>query len=308
MSTGRPSRILLVTGMSGAGKSTALRTLEDLGWEVVDNLPLPLFDRLIGTPPPAGAPDAERPLAIGIDTRTRGFAATSVLERRDGTGVELLFLDCSGAELARRFSETRRRHPLALDRAVGDGIAAERALLGPLRDGADHLVDTTETSAHALQQELRQRFGGDAPPGATLSILSFGYARGLPRTADLVFDMRYLRNPHWEPALRPRTGLEADVGAHIAADPAYAASLERIGELLELLLARYASEGKSYVTVAFGCTGGKHRSVHIAERIAGRLRAAGFSPTILHRDLAAAQQGAAAGSQRSSGGPGGLSG
>ena len=285
---GRPSRILIVTGMSGAGKTTALKTLEDLGWEVVDNLPLPLLERLLGTPLAAGAPDAERPLAFGIDSRTRGFDAGRILERlrarREAQEAELLFLDCSGAELERRFSETRRRHPLALDRAAGDGIAREREMLSPLRQWADHLVDTTDATTNALQQQLRQRFA-DGAGGTTLSVMSFGYARGVPRNADLVFDLRYLRNPHWDPALRPRDGRDPEVAAYVAADHAYEPSISRIEELLELLLPRYAAEGKSYVTVAFGCTGGKHRSVHVAERVAARLRRSNFSPTILHRDL-----------------------
>ena len=279
----RPSRILVVTGMSGAGKTTALKTLEDLGWEVVDNLPLPLLERLLGTPLAAGASDAERPLAIGIDSRTRGFDANRILERIRGLkqdqDIELLFLDCSGAELERRYSETRRRHPLALDRAAGDGIAREREMLSPLRQWADHVIDTTDATTNALQQQLRQRFVAGAS-GTMLTVMSFGYARGVPRNADLMFDLRFLRNPHWDPILRPRDGRDPEVAAHIAVDPVYEPAITRIEELLELLLPRYEAEGKSYVTVAFGCTGGKHRSVHVAERVAARLRRSNFSPTI----------------------------
>jgi RNase adapter protein RapZ len=287
----QPERILLVTGMSGAGKTTALKTFEDLGWEVVDNLPLPLLDRLLGTPPAEGASDSERPLALGIDSRTRDFDAGRIIRRarqlRDlnDEQAEILFLDCSGAELARRYSETRRRHPLALDRPASDGIARERELMAPLREAADHLIDTTESNTNALQHELRTRFGGERADAPTLTIMSFGYARGLPRNADLVFDMRFLRNPHWVPELKPLTGLDGPVGDHIAADPAYDESLCRIEELILLLLPRYAEEGKAYVTIAFGCTGGRHRSVHIAERVARRLRDAAFSPTVTHRDL-----------------------
>ena len=284
-----PTRILLLTGMSGAGKSTALKTLEDAGWEVVDNLPLMLLDRLLLTGVPEGARDA-RPLAVGIDSRTRGFDAAAIVARiksmRDaGQDVATLFLDCAGAELERRFSETRRRHPLASDRPAADGIARERELLAPLRQWADHVVDTTNLSANDLRLDLRTRFGvGDAAV-PTLQVMSFGFARGLPRNADLVFDMRFLRNPHWDEALRPQTGLDDAVGGYIAQDPAYAEAVTRIGELLMLLLPRYAAEGKAYVTVAFGCTGGRHRSVHVAERIARQLRDAGFSPTVAHRDL-----------------------
>lgn len=291
-SASRPERILLVTGMSGAGKTTALKTFEDLGWEVVDNLPLSLFDRLLGTPQAEGAPDRERPLALGIDSRTRDFDADRIIARaaklRDvnRSPAEILFLDCAGAELARRFSETRRRHPLALDRPAADGIVQERELLSPLRIAADHVIDTTEHTTNSLQQELRTRFGGARAEAPTLTVMSFGYARGVPRNADLMFDMRFLRNPHWVPELKPLTGIDTAVGEHIATDPAYDDALQRIEELILLLLPRYASEGKAYVTIAFGCTGGRHRSVHVAERIAQRLRDASFSPTVSHRDLA----------------------
>ncbi len=291
----RPSRILLVTGMSGAGKTTALKTFEDLGWEVVDNLPLSLLDRLLGTPAAEGAPEGERPLALGVDSRTRGFDGARIVSRihklrEQGYDVATLFLDCAGAELAQRFSATRRRHPLALDRPAADGIARERELVAPLRSEAEYVIDTTDTTTNALQHELRARFEDAGGGATTLAVMSFGFARGVPRNADLVLDMRFLRNPHWDDRLRPLTGLDASVGAYIAEDPAYAEALERIEGLLLLLLPRYADEGKSYVTVAFGCTGGRHRSVHVAERVAERLREAGFSPTIAHRDLASSSR------------------
>lgn len=283
-----PQRILLVTGLSGAGKSTVLRTLEDLGWETVDNLPLSLLEPLLATPPCAGAEGA-RPLAVGLDCRTRGFDAERLARQigtiADGRPVETLFLDCASAELSRRYSETRRRHPLAPDRPATDGIAEERERTAPLKRSADHLIDTTDSDAPMLQQQIRGRFGaaGDSP---TLTIMSFGYARGVPRNADLVLDMRFLRNPHWEPDLRERTGLDEAVGAHVAGDEAYAEAMARIEDLLLTLLPRYGAQGKSYVSIAFGCTGGRHRSVHVAERVAARLRAAGFSPSLDHRDLA----------------------
>ena len=294
----RPTRILLVTGLSGAGRTTVLKTLEDLGWEAVDNLPISLLDRLLSSPTPQGAPDEDQPLAIGIDSRTRGFDAKSILRRvarlreEQQQPVEILFVDAADAVLAQRFSATRRRHPLAIDRPAEDGIASERELLEPLRDAAEHLIDTSDLTTNALQQDIRQRFGGSQAALPTLVISSFSYARGLPRDADLVLDMRFLRNPHWDDALRRGTGLDADVSAYIAADPAYDPALAGIEQLLLLLLPRYEREGKSYITIAFGCTGGRHRSVHAAETIAKRLRTAGFSPTIAHRDLAKEQSGA----------------
>jgi len=293
--------ILIVTGMSGAGKSTVLKTLEDLGWETIDNLPLAMLDRLLDAPLPSGTIGPARPLAVGIGARTRAFDPARIILRirnlRDAHGhdVGMLFLDCAGSELERRYSETRRRHPLALDRPASDGIARERELLMPLRDWANRLIDTTTLGANQLAQQIRETFD-DSDRGPVLSILSFGFARGLPRDADLVFDMRFLRNPHWDSVLRPGTGLDPAVAAYVAADPAYVAAMAQIEDLLLLLVPRYRAEGKSYVTVAIGCTGGRHRSVHVAERIAARLRAEGFSPTITHRDLGAAPQDSLEGS------------
>lgn len=291
-----PHEILLVTGLSGAGKSTVLRTLEDLGWEVVDNLPLSLLDRLLDAPPPGGADGTMRPLALGIGAGTRDFdpgrivRRIGILREKHGHDIGTLFLDCAGSELERRYSETRRRHPLALDRPASDGIERERELLAPLRDWANRLIDTTNMTANELAQKVRATFSGDGLGEPTLLVTSFGFSRGLPRGADLVFDMRFLRNPHWIEALRPGTGLDADVSAYVAGDPAYDEAMAQIEALLLTLLPRYRAEGKSYVTVAFGCTGGRHRSVHVTERVAARLRGEGFSPTVAHRDLAAAPQ------------------
>ncbi|MFB0873524.1 MULTISPECIES: RNase adapter RapZ [unclassified Sphingobium] len=292
-----PKTILLVSGLSGAGKSTALKTLEDMGWEAVDNLPLVLLDRLLGTPLPEGhAGEDARPLALGIDARTRGFDAGAIVQRikalreRHGHDVETLFLDCSGTELERRFAETRRRHPLALDRPAADGIARERELTEPLRRWAAHVIDTTSFSSNALQQEIRARFSREGLSEPILTILSFGFSRGVPRNADLMFDMRFLRNPHWDDKLRPMTGLDAKVAAYIQDDPAYEAAVGKIEDLLVTLLPRYAEGGKAYITVAFGCTGGRHRSVHVADRVAKHLQGAGFSPTVLHRNIESAPQ------------------
>ncbi len=296
--------ILLVTGLSGAGKSTVLKTLEDLGWETVDNLPLPLLDRLLSTPPAESDDGNDRPIAVGIGVRTRDFDPDRIVRRikklRDDHDYDIgtLFLDCSGGELERRYSETRRRHPLALDRPAADGIARERELLAPLRRWANRLIDTSALTSNDLAQQVRETFAGEGQGQPTLAVMSFGFARGVPRNADLVFDMRFLRNPHWVPELRPGTGQDADVSAYIAKDPAYDAAMRQIEDLLLLLLPRYKAEGKSYVTIAFGCTGGRHRSVHVAERVAGRLREAGFSPTVAHRDLGAAPQDSLEGAPR----------
>lgn len=299
----RAKEILLVTGLSGAGKSTVLKTLEDLGWETVDNLPLRLLDRLLSTPL-SESTESESPLAVGIGARTRDFDPESIVKRikklraEHGYDIGTLFLDCSGAELERRYAETRRRHPLALDRPASDGIARERELLAPLRRWANRLIDTTDLSSNELAQQVRATFGGDGLGEPTLSVMSFGYARGIPRSADLVFDMRFLRNPHWDEKLRPGTGLDPDVAAYVAADPTYDDAMKQIEDLLLLLLPRYRAEGKAYVTIAFGCTGGRHRSVHVTEQVAKRLRDAGFSPTVTHRDLGAAPQDSLEGAPR----------
>jgi len=308
----RPKTILLLSGMSGAGKTTALKTLEDIGWEVVDNLPLVLLDRLLDTPVAAGhAQEYDRPLALGIDARTRGFDAQAIVQRiralRETYGheIETLFLDCAGSELERRYAETRHRHPLAADRPAADGIARERELVEPLRRWASQVIDTTGLSSNALQQNIRDRFSREDLSRPVVTILSFGFSRGVPRNADLMFDMRFLRNPHWEEDLRPGTGLDAPVAAYIAADPAYDEALAKIEDLLVTLLPRYIEAGKAYITIAFGCTGGRHRSVHVASRVAKHLQDAGFSPTVSHRNMETAPQDAL--EKRGPGGPKALS-
>ncbi len=283
-----PPDILLVTGLSGAGKLTVLKALEDLGWEIIDNLPLSLLDRLLAVEA------SGRPLAIGIGTPARGFDPNAIISLVDGLRaagreeISALFLDCATDELARRYDETRRRHPLALDRPAREGIERERTILEPLCRWADRLIDTSRTTSSDLQQRIRREFTRPGLGEPTVSVMSFGFSRGLPPDADLVYDMRFLRNPHWDPVLKPGTGKDKPVADYIAADPAYDEALTRIEELLLLLLPRYRAEGKSYINIGFGCTGGRHRSVHVAERVAARLHAAGFSPTVTHRDLAAA--------------------
>ena len=288
-----PQRILLVTGLLGAGKTTVLKVLEDLGWETIDNFPMRLLDRLLATKPGGAVDQVPAPLAIGFDSRTRGFDPRAIIDqvkrlaRRSDLAVTTLFLDCSGAELERRYNETRRRHPLAQDRPAALGIAAERELLEPLRRWAELVISTTDFAPNQLQQAIRERFAPESSRGTTLTISSFGFARGTPPLADLVFDVRFLDNPHWISALRPLTGQDEAVAAHIRMDPAWDPAFAQIRDLLLLLLPRYAAHGKAYVQVAFGCTGGRHRSVYFAEEIARALRDAGFAPTLLHRNLAA---------------------
>lgn len=282
-------KVLLVTGMSGAGKSTALQVLEDMGWEAIDNFPIGLLDGLLGTDP--RRPQSNAPLAIGFDSRTRGFNAREIialcrdLSARDDLDLATLFIDCADGEIERRYNETRRPHPMASDRPVRDGIASERALLEPLRNWAGSVIDTTDYSTHQLQQVVRERFSDSASREMTITISSFGFARGVPPIADLLFDMRFLDNPHWVPELRALSGLDRGVAEHIEADPAFAECFGGIARLLVTLAPHYARQGRSYLNIAFGCTGGRHRSVYSAQRAAEALREAGFSPTVLHRNF-----------------------
>ena len=277
--------ILLVTGVSGAGKSTALQVLEDLGWETIDNFPIRLLGRLVGA-----KADNSR-LAIGVDSRTRGFVPSKVIEqfknfeKLSDVEVTTVFVDCGGGELERRYNETRRPHPMARGRTAMDGIKAERELLEPLRRWADVVIDTTNYSTNHLQQAVRERFADRADQMMAVTVTSFGFSRGIPPLADLLFDMRFLDNPHWAPGLREQTGLDAPVGEHILADPAFEPVFSRIIDLLLEALPHYASQGRSYLNIAFACTGGRHRSVFSAERAAAVLREAGFSPTVIHRNL-----------------------
>ncbi len=287
--------VLFITGLSGAGKSSALKILEDLGWEVVDNLPMPLISALLsGADTTAG--EGAAPIAIGVDSRTRGFAPdafAALLEklRRDGTAApELLFLDCDDEMLQKRFTATRRRHPLAKDRPVGDGIALERRLIRPLRDRADTLIDTTALTLPDLRRELAGRFARDGAALPTITVMSFSFRRGVPREADLVFDVRFLDNPFYDPALRPLCGEDEPVGAHIERDEAWKQFFPRLCDMIDTLIPYYCREGKQYLTVAVGCTGGRHRSVFTACRLSAWLRDNGFRILLSHRDLSRSEQ------------------
>jgi UPF0042 nucleotide-binding protein len=279
----RLPRLLLVTGMSGAGKSTVLDTLEDMGWDIVDNLPADLLEEFVH----GGGERRTTSVAVAMDARSRGFDAETLPELIRSIGEvqpEILYLDCSGAELIRRYDETRRRHPLAEDRPAEDGIARERRMTAPLRTAADSVLDTTDLSPAELADELKRRYGSDEDQ-PVLTIASFGFARGISRTADLVFDLRFLPNPHWVDELRPLTGADEPVRNYLRREPSWDETMDRIESLLIDWIPRYWAAGKSYVTVAFGCTGGRHRSVAAAEEIAERLRGSGFSPNVRHRDL-----------------------
>jgi RNase adaptor protein for sRNA GlmZ degradation len=283
--TERP-RVLLVTGLSGAGRSTALNAFEDMGYETVDNLPATLVSALVQ---PEAARD--RPLAIGIDIRTRDFGAApflttvDALRARDDIDFLVLFLDCDDEVLLRRYSQTRRRHPLAHDRPVADGIGMERRRLAQLRDRADWVIDTTDLTEGDLRRELRSSFSLARTPAMAVIVMSFAYGQGIPRAADLVFDVRFLRNPHYLDALRDKTGEDPEVGAYIEGDAGYAEFFARLTGFIEPLLPRYRAEGKSYLTIAIGCTGGRHRSVYIAEKLGAWLAARGFRAAIRHREL-----------------------
>lgn len=286
-----PIRFVVVSGLSGAGKSTALKLLEDYGYEAVDNLPLALLRRL------AASDDGEsagtrprRAIAVGIDSRTRDFqpdqliALLGELRQRDDLAVQLLYFDCEDEVLLKRFTATRRRHPLASDRPIADGIAAERRLMMPLRAAADLVIDTSMAALPDFRQSLAAQFALDALPGLSIMVLSFSYKLGLPREADLVFDVRFLRNPHYDDALRPHTGDHPDVAAYVGADPGYADFFSRLRDMIDALLPRYTEEGKRYLTIAVGCTGGRHRSVVVAEALGKHLREAGQRVDIRHRD------------------------
>jgi UPF0042 nucleotide-binding protein len=287
------ARLLLVTGMSGAGKSSVLDALEDMGWDTVDNLPVDLLDGFVN-----GRSERQMvPAAVGMDSRSRGFDATTVPELiRAIAGVtpEILYLDCAAAELIRRYDETRRRHPLASDQPAEEGIARERTLTAPIRDAADTVLDTTDFSPTELRDELRRRYG-DESDQPVLTITSFAFSHGIARTADLVFDLRFIPNPHWIEELRALSGEDRAVQDYLTEQPSWGETMERLDALLNDWIPRYWAAGKSYVTVAFGCTGGRHRSVAAAVEIAQRLRRSGFAPIVRHRDLGPAPGGSAGG-------------
>ena len=282
---GGGQRLVLVTGPSGAGRSTAINVLEDLGFEAIDNLPMSLIPRLLDGPP------RPVPLALGLDVRNRDFSASNVIElidtltRNPAYAPEVLYLDCATETLVRRYSETRRRHPLAGGGSPSEAIDAERDLLAPIRARADVLIDTSDLTPHDLRAELAQAFDRTSGNRMSVSVQSFSYKRGVPRGLDMMFDCRFLANPHWVAALRPLTGQDERVRQHVTADPNFPGFFDRLRDLLLFLLPAQVAEGKSHLAIGFGCTGGQHRSVTLVEKMADALAEAGWRVSKRHREL-----------------------
>ncbi|UWQ21266.1 RNase adapter RapZ [Jannaschia sp. W003] len=289
--------LILVTGPSGAGRTTAIHALEDVGFEAIDNLPLSLIGALLASD------EGRRPLALGLDVRNRDFsidAAQALVERLRSDPdriVRLLYLDCAPDTLVSRFSETRRRHPLAPDEDVETGVARERDLLIPLLEQADIVIDTTALTIHELKAELQSTLAHGHTRRLALSLQSFSYKRGMPRGLDMAFDVRFLRNPHWVPELRGLTGRDAPVAEHVAGDERFAGFFRRVEDLILSLLPAYRDEGRAHLAIGFGCTGGRHRSVAVTERLAARLAEAGWRVSTRHRELDRRGRGPARGLQ-----------
>ena len=278
-------RLVFVTGPSGAGRSTAVRAFEDMDYEVIDNLPLRLVPKLVeGTP-------SGRPIALGLDVRNRDFNATALIElidtltRNPEVALEVLYLDCTPSELIKRYSETRRRHPLAPYQTPTEGIAREIDLLMPVRVRADHLIDTSDLSVHDLKAEMGRIFGRNSADALAVSLQSFSYRRGLPRGVDMVFDCRFLSNPHWVKDLRAMDGRDAAVAAYIAKDARFASFRDQVRDLILFLLPAHLDEGKAHLAIGFGCTGGRHRSVAMVETLSSSLVEAGWTVSKRHREL-----------------------
>lgn len=280
MQKNNSSPLLIITGLSGAGMSTSLKHLEDLGYEVFDNFPLKLVAPLLDDPE-----IQNRPIAIGIDTRTRGFDPKAVKATVKKASARLVFVTADEAVLQKRFTETRRRHPLAQDRPASAGIKKEQEWLAGLKQTADDVIDTSLLSVHELRHMLENRYGLGDKAQLTVTLMSFGFKYGLPGEADIVMDVRFLQNPHWVPELKPLTGLDAAIGTYIEKDDNFAGFLRNFENLISPLLPQYAHEGKSYLTIALGCTGGHHRSVYSVEKLKPWLEDQGFTTHIFHRDI-----------------------
>lgn len=278
-------RLILVTGPSGAGRSTAINVLEDLGFEAIDNLPLTLLPRLLENG------GAGRPLALGIDARNRDFSTNGFLDLLDdlslteATPFEVLFLDCRAEVLLRRFSETRRRHPLAPAETPEIGIQREFELLAPIRDRTDFLIDTSDLSPHDLRAEVERWFAPKEGRQLAISVHSFSYKRGVPRGIDMIFDCRFLRNPYWQEDLRLLDGRSPAVAQYVSEDVRYEDFISKVQDLSEMLLPAYVEEGKTHFSIGFGCTGGQHRSVAVAENLSSALAQGGWQVSTRHREM-----------------------
>ena len=273
-------QLIFVTGLSGAGMSSALKSLEDIDYEVLDNFPLSLLETFL-----KDQKGNKNDIAIGIDSRTRNFTPTKLVNAAKQFDAKLVFVTCSDRILQKRFTETRRKHPLARDRSVIDGIAKERTLMEAVQKKSDLVIDTSELSIHDLRRIINGNFSPSAQDHLTVTLTSFGFRHGLPREADIVMDVRFLRNPHWDKKLKPMTGKDKAVGEYIKQDDSYESFLTNFKNLIEPLLERYSHEGKSYLTIAIGCTGGKHRSVFVVEALAPWLKKLGPKVHVTHRDI-----------------------
>lgn len=280
----KPQKLIVVSGPSGAGRSTAINVLEDVGFESIDNVPLSLIPRLTDGPLP-------RPLAIGLDVRNRDFSTDAVAETlatlraRGDIDAQMLFLEADEDTLVRRYSETRRRHPLAPDEPAIQGIRREADILAPLRAQAEFLLETSDLSPHDLKARLTDWFGEQGSALFGVSLQSFSYKRGSPKGADMTFDCRFLKNPYWDPPLRKLTGQDGAVGTYIETDPRAAQFIHKVTDLMLMLLPAFREEGKSHLSVGFGCTGGQHRSVYVTEQIALALANQGWQVSKRHREL-----------------------
>ena len=279
-------RIVVVTGLAGAGKTTAARALEDLGFFVVDNLPPQLIETLVSLSDSSGG--ELRRIALVVDAREakflKEFGPAWDRMRSSSHEVTLLFLDASDEELVKRFKETRRRHPLDDGSGVRQGIERERELLEEMQNRADEIILTDDLSVHDLKQRITERFGAAEPERLALTVMSFGFKRGLPPELDLCFDCRFLQNPYFVEELRPLTGTHPDVSSYVLAQPDALAFLDKVEDMVSFLLPRFAQEGKAYVTTAIGCTGGQHRSVALAQALGERLKGRGLKVRVVHRD------------------------
>ncbi|MDQ3353956.1 MAG: RNase adapter RapZ [Actinomycetota bacterium] len=280
------SEFVVITGLSGAGRSQAANVLEDLGWFVIDNLPPALIDKVAELAQAPGTTIERVALVIGPKAGLSELTKSLATLRATNARVRVLFLEASDKVLVRRYTDTRRRHPLGEGESIVETIERERANLEPVKGEADVVVDTTELNVHQLRERIVALFGADTETsGMQTTVMSFGYKHGLPLDADLVIDCRFLPNPHWVEDLRPHTGENADVRAYVMRFPETAEFLGRLDHLLDLVLPAYVQEGKSYLTLALGCTGGRHRSVVIADEVARLLRRKGYEASLVHRDI-----------------------